>query len=98
MLVDNDRVVLHLKGRLSEKRSWGADELFRLIAELEVASVLDGDASTPSDLVPPDAQQDGPLPEGREDSRPGAMPESHHPLLAEGARNGSRNEEHAGAR
>lgn len=92
MLVDNERVVLRLKSRLREKRSWGQDELFRVIAELEVESVLDGDVSTPSDLVPPGT--DGPLPEDRE-SRPEGMPESN-PLLAEGARHGTEHQHEGG--
>lgn len=99
MLVDTERVLLHLKARLREKRSWGQDELYRVIAELEVESVLDGDTPDPADLVPPGESTDGPLPEGRE-SRPEAMPQSTPPLLAEGARNGNRHRdrEPAGSR
>lgn len=85
MLVDNDRVVLHLKARLQEKRSWGRAELFQLIAELEVQSNTDGDMPVPSDLVPPGTAHEGSLPEGR-NRRPEGISGSH-----EGDEHGSRN-------
>lgn len=89
MLVDHERVLLGIKEKILEKRSWGSKELFLEIARLEVEHQLDGDVSDPTVLTPPsDKDTEDHSGEGRE-SRPGAMSGSQTPLLAGGARNGS---------
>jgi hypothetical protein len=95
MLVDADRVLLCLKGELQAKRSWGRDELFRLIAKLEVESVLDGDVPLPaSDPDEAGTDHEGPLPTAAAEKPGERDAPTRRPSTRQlkGARNGSQHE------
>lgn len=51
MAVDLDRAWYVLKGRLSEKRSWGTAQLHELMAEIEVDCLTADDELLPGDLL-----------------------------------------------
>ena len=78
--IDFDRAWLRLKAHVAEKRSHGQDELFRVMAEIELESATD-----PALRV---SAHDGPL-------RPlpyagDRLPETANPLAAEEAADGKR--------